>query len=560
MQLRWYQQEAVDAAFAYWRKGGGNPLVVLPTASGKTAVSTETLRRACEGTDTRALFVAHRKELIEQTAQTMLRVWPRCPMGVYAASLGRKDIRQVTFGQTQSVYRKASSFGVIDLLVIDECHLTPPDGDGQYQQLIGGLRERNPDLRILGLTATPYRLGQGCLTWGEKKIFDSIVYSAPMKRLIEEGFLAPLVPGAVSAKVKTDGVEVASTGDFVISQLDASASDPATVASVVDDVVEWFRCGRTSALMFGVSVEHAAMMRNEMRIRGYSCEVITGETDPRERKQHIERFKRRELQCIASCDVLTTGFDAPVVDILAVVRPTMSASLWVQMAGRGMRISEGKHDCVVLDYGENTERHGPIDQIKPKPRAASKGEGNAPIKVCAACMAEAPASASLCPECDAPFPAPERKVATRASDRPIISQPEKPKEFVVTYTKFSPHISKSGSCSLKVHYDVDDAMPIAEWLCFDHEEDSFAYRKAAGWWVKAGGKRPAPSSVDEAERRLSELDKPVAITAKREGKFWRVEKVQFAKRDASAEVPIAHEPPPEYSDASWWDDADAVPF
>lgn len=564
MQLRWYQQEAVDAAFRYWQRGGGNPLIVLPTGSGKTAVSTEVIRRVADGSDMSVLFVAHRKELIKQTAQTLLRVAPRLNAGIFAASLGRREIRQVTLGQTQSVYRQRWDDRRIELLIIDEAHLTPPEGDGQYQRLIRSLTAGNPDLRVLGLTATPYRLGQGCLTWGDNHIFDSIVYSADIKKLIAEGYLVPLVPGAVSAKLDTSNVAI-NSGEFVTSQLDAVACDPATVTKVAEDVSHWLSMGRTSALLFGVSVDHARMMRNEMKMRGHSCEVVTGETDARERERIIERFKRRELQAIASCDVLTTGFDAPVVDILAVARPTMSPSLWVQMAGRGMRTAEGKTDCVVLDYGENTERHGPIDQIKPKPRAASKGDAAKPVKVCAACQAEVALSALVCPECDAAFPAPERKVASTASNKAIISDGSapaaKPETITITGCKYGLHISmKSGTPTLRVDYLPENGAAISEWVCLEHEEDSFAWRKAAGWWVKAGGDRPAPNNIEDALARIDELGEPFEIVAKREGKYWRVESAKRKPRAIVGEPPptLVAEPPKEYTD--WWEEATETPF
>jgi DNA repair protein RadD len=174
-------------------------------------------------------------------------------------------------------------------------------------------------------------------------------------------------------------------GEFAANDLELASDVDKINDAVAGDIKKALDSGRTSALVFGTSVAHARRLANATRMQGISTETITGDTPPGERDVIIAAFKSRKLNCITSCDVLTTGFDAPVVDVIALVRPTMSPSLYVQMVGRGMRTAEGKTDCLLLDYGGNIARHGPIDNVRVRPRPP--GEGDAPVKICPECCA-----------------------------------------------------------------------------------------------------------------------------------------------------------------------------
>ena len=535
MKLRDYQQDAVDAVIAYWGKGGTNPLVEVPTGGGKSAILGELARVVVQECGGRVVIATHRAELIEQDAAACRRVWPMAPLAVWSASLGKRGTAAITVCGVQTVARKARDLGVVDVLIVDEAHLIPPDGTGQYQTLVRGLRQTNPALRIVGLTATPYRLGQGYLTEGDGALFSSIVYRVEIPRLIAAGHLAPLITGAVGAQIDTSQLAIRA-GEFAARDMELAADIAEVTERVADDVGNALAQGRTSALLFGCSVAHTEHLAEALAVRGVECATITGETDQFTRQGIIGRFRRRELAALASCDVLTTGFDAPCVDVLAVVRATASSSLYVQIVGRGMRPAEGKRDCLVLDYGGNIARHGPVDEVRVKKK--NKGGGDAPIKTCENCSAVQPAGARVCSECDTEFPEPEKKANAEASTLPALSTgaigggPVATK-LLIGEVQFHEHRKRSGDGPPTVRVDYYGAEPegasaawvptkvASEWICIQHE--GFAHSKAAKWWaIYVGTKMPA--TVAEAVERLraGEMPRVIEIETRPDGDYTRV--------------------------------------
>ena len=575
MKLRDYQSAAVDAVIAYWERGGTNPLVEVPTGGGKSAILGELARVIVQECGGRVVIATHRAELIEQDAAACRRVWPEAPVGVYSASLGQRSVKAITVCGVQSIAKRASILGCVDVLIVDEAHLISPDGGTQYRRLIETLRKDNPALRVVGLTATPYRLGQGYLTQGHDALFSSIVYRCAIPDLIAQGYLSPLVTGAVGAEVDVSGIG-RNAGEFVLRDLELAADVASVTERVADDVAAALAAGRTSALLFGVGVGHAEHLRDAMRERGVSCEVIVGETEQMVRQGIIGRFRSRELQAIASCDVLTTGFDAPVVDVLAVVRPTCSVSLWVQMVGRGMRVAEGKTDCLVLDYGGNIARHGPVDDVRIKERKG-EGGGEAPIKTCPECCAEQPASARVCKECDFEFPEPERKANERASSLPVLStgsiggKRETSTEHDVGEVAYVRHVKKGATDApptLRVDYFAPDtgstsSVPkkiASEWICVEHA--GYAREKAIKWWSINVGTR-MPDTVAEAVDRLraGEMRRVLKIRTKPDGDYTRVIGLLLAegRQPGEDDEPILTSDNPILPSVDPWD-GDDLPF
>lgn len=545
MKLRDYQQEAVDAVFAYWERAPStpdrpaSPLIVMPTGSGKSPTLGELVRVLVQDCGARVLVVTHRAELIKQDAKAIRSIFPGVDLGIFSAGLGRREVRQVTVAGIQSVYRHAKMLGHIDVIIPDECHLIPDEGGGQYQTLIKGLREINPDCRLVGLTATDYRLSQGYLTEGDGALFTAVAYSCDIKRLISGGYLSPVVTGYATAAISLESVGLRA-GEFAAKDLEMASDVDKINDAVADDVVKALEAGRTSALVFGTSVAHAKRMRNALQVRGVSCETVTGETPREERDRIIDLFKARNLKAITSCDVLTTGFDAPVTDIVALVRPTMSPSLYVQMVGRGMRLADGKIDCLLLDYGGNIARHGPIDDVKVKSRA-KKGDGEAPTKTCPQCKAVQAPAARTCLHCGYEWPAPVRKANDKASNLPALSIdiPKKPE-------KGPPEKRHVGRVEWVKHYKVgdDEAPPTlrvdyfapgeivarkiaSEWVCVEHDEDTpkgmYARKMARAWWDHNVG-TDMPDTVDEAIEILDAgyMKPVVAVWTSKEGKWDRV--------------------------------------
>jgi DNA repair protein RadD len=541
MKLRDYQQEAVDAVFAYWDRAPStperpaSPLIVMPTGSGKSPTLGEIVRVLVVDCGARVVIATHRAELIKQDTDAVRSVYPGVDLGVVSAGLFRRDYgHAVTVGGIQTMARKPDLMGHVDVLIIDEAHLISTKTGTQYHATIAALRARNPDMRLVGLTATPYRLGQGYLTEGEDALFTSVCYQTDIVRLIKAGWLSHITTGHTTATVDLDGVKI-SMGEYASNDLELATDVDKINDAVAADVKRQLDGGRTSALVFGTSVAHAKRLRNALQMAGVATETITGETPRYERDTLIARFKARQLACITSCDVLTTGFDAPVVDVLALVRATMSPSLYVQMVGRGMRIADGKKDCLLLDYTGNIARHGPIDDVKVKPK--SKGGGDAPVKICPQCMALCAASARSCDHCGFEFPAPTRKANDRASTLPALSidmPPKAPKAPPQTrevgrveWAKHQKFGDDSARPTLRIDYFAPGELAVrklvSEWVCLEHEEGGFAWRQADKWWALHVG-TDTPATIDDA---IAVLDagylKPiVAVVTQKDGKWDRV--------------------------------------
>ena len=374
LELRPYQREAIDTLYDWFRENSGNPLVVIPTAGGKSLIIAQFIREAMAYPDTRILVITHVKELIAQNYAELIGIWPDAPAGIYSAGLGKRDIgSRIIFGGIQSIHRHAYTLQKVDLVLVDEAHLIPRNADTMYGKFLSQLREINPYVKVVGFTATPYRLDSGRLDRGADAVFQEIAYEANIRDLIDAGYLCPPVSVGALAQIDTTGIKTRA-GDFIANALEASAVDPDTVASLADEMVRHGQ-DRRGWLFFGCGIDHCTLMRDALRERGIVCESIFGETPSAERASIIGRFKRQEIRCLSSMGVLTTGFNARHVDLIGVGRPTQSTGLWVQMVGRGTRLFPGKENCLILDFGGNIARHGPVDRPHPKREPAAGGPG-----------------------------------------------------------------------------------------------------------------------------------------------------------------------------------------
>ncbi|WP_052004260.1 DEAD/DEAH box helicase [Halomonas sp. PBN3] len=370
---------------AHFRGSDAPAVVVLPTGSGKSLVIAE-LARLARG---RVLVLAHVRELVEQNHAKYQAYG--LAADIFSAGLKRKESgRQVVFGSVQSVVRGLERFAAGDftLLVIDECHRVSPDQDAGYRRVIARLRAANPRLKVLGLTATPYRLGQGFIyhrhhrgmVRGEADcFFRDCVFEQPLRLMVKQGYLAE--PRRIDAAVERydfSALTPGTSGLFREEALNRVVAGHRATPGIIAEVVERAR-DRQGVMLFAASVAHAE------EILGYlpagEAALVTGKTSSVERERLIAAFKARELRYLVNVAVLTTGFDAPHVDLIAILRPTESVSLYQQIVGRGLRLAPGKRDCLVLDYAGN-----PWDLYAPEvgsPRPASDSE---PVQVpCPAC-------------------------------------------------------------------------------------------------------------------------------------------------------------------------------
>lgn len=529
-ELRYYQREAVDAVQAYWKNGGGNPLIDLATGTGKSVVLGQILREAVEAFDVRALVLTHVKELVEQDYRATLRLWPQCPAGINSAGLGRRDTRaQVLFASIQSVHKLDKYvLGPRHLVIIDEAHLVPRAGDGMYIKFLERMREAVPDMRVVGLTATPYRLDSGRLDDGDQRLFGKIVYSYGIGEGVKDGYLSPL--RSLNGRAgQIDASAVAKRGgEFIAAALERAANNDALVAAAVDDMIVR-GAERRGWIVFATGVDHSEALRAELARRGIPVAAVTGETPRDERDRAIKSFKAGDLRALVSVGVLTTGFDAPHVDSIALLRPTLSAGLYVQMLGRGTRLADGKKDCLVLDYSGNVRRHGPVDAIEigsgsgPKvDKAEAVKEETVRAKECPSCGSLVALRTMECPDCGHQWQA-EAKHETRADEEAAVMVREIEERWLnVTGITAQAHTSASGNITLRIDYLVGLKV-YPEWIMIG--ASGFGGHKAGLWWQRMTGGQTAPASVQGAVDLLRDGTARIDCTGiriRRDGKYWRV--------------------------------------
>ncbi len=369
--LRPYQNDAVQATLNHFKKERTPAVIVLPTGAGKSLVIAE-LARVARG---RVLVLAHVRELVEQNHAKYLTFDQDA--GIYSAGLDRKDISQkIIFGGIQSVARAPDSFFEnFSLVVIDECHRVAMEGETQYHQVLSKLQNLNPMICVLGLTATPYRLGLGWIyeyhqprkirQTTEPRFFKKCVFELTTRYMIENGYLT--LPVRIDSPVACyDFSSLKLNGTtFVQSQVEQLLKDQKRITPVIIQNIVDLSKDRHGIMIFTSSVNHAKeIMRS---LPPYVSALIIGDTESKERIDTIDAFKIRKLKFLVNVSVLTTGFDAPHVDVIAILRPTESAALYQQIVGRGLRLSPGKTDCLILDYtGQDHDIFTPaIEEDKP---------------------------------------------------------------------------------------------------------------------------------------------------------------------------------------------------
>lgn len=534
MTLRPYQQRAITDLYNWLSKNEGHPCVVLPTGSGKSHIVAELCRDALQSwPETRILMLTHQKELIEQNADKLRAHWPGAPLGIYSASIGKKEIDEpITFAGIQSIRKKADRLGHIDLVIIDECHLVSHKDEGSYRTLLRDLASINEHIRVIGLTASPWRLGHGLIT-DKPAIFDDLIEPVYIEELIELGYLSRLHSKLTGVKYDLTGVAKRG-GEFVETDLAAAVNTEDYNRTIAAEIIK-YGADRKSWLIFCSGVEHAKDMAQQLS-NYTSVAYVCGETPKAERERILSDFKAGKIRALTNANVLTTGFDAPNIDLVAMLRPTMSPSLYVQMAGRGMRIAEGKENCLVLDFAGNIYRHGPITHIQP-PKKAGSGNGEAPVKSCESCWEIVHISAKKCPACGEPFPEPEQSEKDlRLRDDDIMGDGSK--EMAITDWSWRKHTSKaSGKEMLAVTYygDLTDK-PITEYFPVMHT--GYAGEKALqqiGFIAMQAGVSftPGGSLIDWVDT-LQRGNPPKLINYKMDGKYHRVIKRSWTHATAEA--------------------------
>lgn len=506
-----YQIAAVESVYDYFRSGNkGNPVIALPTGTGKALVIAMLVKGILEAWPSqRMLVLTHVKELVAQNYAELKEEWPAAPAGVYSAGLGRKEtFFPITFAGIASIVKSVHLFGHIDLVFVDEAHLVNPSAETMYKKVFDELRIRNPKLKVIGLTATPYRLGHGKIT--KDGLFTDICFDMTTMKafnwLLQEGYLAPLIPKPTRALLDTEGVGMVG-GEFNQGKLQLAVDKSEVTEAALRETMER-AYGRKHWLIFASGVEHAHHVCDMLNAMGVSALCVHSNSkefpmSDAQRDENIRAFKAGEVTAVVNNNVLTTGFNFPAIDLIVMLRPTASTVLWVQMLGRGTRPSPstGKVDCLVLDFARNTSRLGPINDPM-IPRKKGGGGGEAPVKTCPTCETYVHATVRICPHCKHEFMFAHKLTQESGTaelikvDVPIVEV------FPVDHMTFSIHRKDGAPEMMKVSYYSGLSKSFYDYVCVEHV--GFARKKAERWWRERCD-LPMPATTREAIQLTNHL-------------------------------------------------------
>lgn len=552
----YYQTDAKLAVFNYFENGGtGNPLVCMPTGTGKSIVIADLLIDIFSAYPTqRVMVLTHVWKLIQQNAAKLQQMWPTAPIGIHSAGLGLRDcMMPIIFGGIQSVSstleKNPLAFGHRDLILVDEAHLLGGDDDSQYLKTVKALTLVNPYLKVIGFTATPYRLKMGLLTEGD--IFSDIAYNITthewFQRLIGEGFLCPLIGKPTNTVIKgLDSIGITG-GEFNQKQAEKVIDTDENTYNACREILEYGH-DRNKCMVFAQGVanaEHIAAMLDSL---GASAVAVHSKLSADENRKRLAAYSRGEVWAMVGANMLTTGYDEPSIDLIADMQPTLSPGKHVQKLGRGTRVFPGKNNTLVLDFVNNIANNGPIDDpVLPRKPGVKSGDP-APIKICDAprlkqnegkgqkdillpgCGAYNHASVRYCCNCAEEFSF-QNKLEGTASIASPMKQTEAPVYKTlrlmgpVFYTKHDG--KKEGGYtkppSVKAVYPVG-IRPINKYLHFEHV--GLPRHHAREWWRMHSANEP-PDTVDEFLTRTSELRIPTAVVVLANQKYPEIMQYEF---------------------------------
>lgn len=400
IQLRDYQTRIIQSIFDFLFEKKGNPCVVAPTGSGKSVLIAEFVRRTLSmWPDTKVLILTHQKELIEQDARALKRLWEDAEIGLYSAGVGQKCLDlPITYASIQSIYR-APAIPRFNIVLVDECHLINNEDRGMYRKFL-----ERCQCRVIGFTATPYRLGQGMVV-EEGSVFTDLIEEISIRELQQLGYLSTLRSKGTATALNVSNVLIRG-GEFVESDLQNKVDVFSTNEAICEEIITTARkMDRHHWLIFCAGKNHSEHIASILREKGIKAAAVTSDNTKSERDEILYRFTHGEIEALASCKILTTGFDYPDIDLIAMLQPTLSPGLYIQEAGRGLRLKSNGGDCLFLDFAGNVLRHGPITDVQPpKKKRDSEKLSAAPMKECPECLELLPMSARTCPVCGYEFP------------------------------------------------------------------------------------------------------------------------------------------------------------
>lgn len=526
LKLRPYQQEAINYVHDFVCSKNGNPCIVLPTGSGKSVTMAGLIEKwRNQSPWVRGCVLAHRKELVDQNASKLKAISGARDIGIFSAGLGKRDYNSpITFASIDSIYNKSGEFQPFDFLFIDEAHRIPPSGEGKYRTFISGCKAFNEKLRVIGWTATPFRMGCGPICHSNH-VLNEVCYEAKITDLIAQGYLCNLRSKVGQSVPDLSEVKRNSGGDYITNSLAEATNRNDIVQSAIAEAVRIMTAEkRRAAVFFCVDIAHCERVSQELRKYGIYAPYITGKTPQHERDRLIRDFRNGHIRAVCNVNVLTEGFDAPHIDTIVLLRPTLSPGLFSQMVGRGLRIHSTKSYCLVLDFANCIDEHGPIDLL---------GSGDRVVMAtCQNCRESFSKAVKMCPACGWEIPKQEidrldsvekerRMHGTKISGKSILSN--EPETYKVDAVYIARHCKPGSPDSVRVQYRCGLSI-FREWLCLDAE--GYAGQKAQAWWRKRFGTRECVSVNDALTKDMfvsqNILEWTKTITVKRNGKYFEV--------------------------------------
>lgn len=549
MADREYQTWAVEEIWRYFESNTGNPVIAMPTGTGKSHVISSLIRSMFMAFPrTRVMMLTHVKELIGQNYEKFIHAWPTAPIGLYSAGLRKADHTQaITFAGIGSVANKAHLFGHIDIVFIDECDLVSHKEDTMYRKFLKALMAVNPALKVIGLTATPWRKGLGLITEEEGGIFTDIPVNMcsmdAFNWFVDQGYLAPLISAPTKFELDVTGVHVRG-GEYVEGELQAAIDKDYITERALRECLDK-ASDRSHWLVFGSGRQHCSNIAEMLGTMGIEARAVYSGMPDKDRDKYIDAYKKGHLQALVNQNILTTGFDAPHTDLIVGLRPTLSSRFWVQLLGRGTRPvfedgfdlttvegrlaairASGKQNCLVMDFARNIDKLGPInDPVIPRPKGKG-GPQPAPVKVCPNCDKYNHASYRWCggkdPKSEQYDPLRgcghefifEMKLNVQASQKEVIRKDEAPiiETLAVDSITYNLHEKVGSFPSMRVTYFCG-MRHFSTWVCVEHPKGGPAYNKARGWWAtrQVNGYPPFPADINAALDTAQALKVPTHI-------------------------------------------------
>lgn len=511
-QLRWYQEEAIQSIYNYFMSNSGNPLIALPTGTGKSHIPAEFIKRVLkQWPNQKFLMITHVSTLIKQNAEKLLETWPEAPLGIYSAGLKQKQLAfPIIFGGIQSMIKRAADFGHRDIIFIDEAHLVSLDESSMYLQFIAMMKLINPYVKVIGMTATPFRMGQGMLT-DPPGLFNDIIYNMTdvdgFNKLIDQGYLSPLIPKRTKTELDVSNVGI-QKGEYVSSQLQNAVDKNEITFNALREAVSYGE-DRRCWMIFASGIEHSNHIAEILTSFGIDCASVHSKQSDQYNLNALNAHKSGELRCISSFSKLTTGFDNPIVDLIIDLRPTLSIPLHIQKLGRGTRPAIGKNNCLVLDFSRNVPRLGAVnDPIIP--RKKGEGIGEAPVKICEECGVYNHAAARYCVNCNAEFQFKIKIVKTSGTEELIKSDKPIIEVYDIERAIYAEKRGAKGLPYIRTTYYTRGGMQAFNENVFP-EHSGLPRQKFKMWWQQRHTSEP-PSTARDALKLISELRVPRKIT------------------------------------------------